>query len=142
MSFSSVAFFDGFTRYLREERAKALQFLAVTASFEHWIQFEAGAWINENRAAVGLDSEHWWIALELRKGDTWLVNRVEPPSIGIEFKGIHNNKNCRGKVWELRRDLSVEKVFPRGFRATIRSGSESPCSAPLKLDHQNGFLKA
>jgi len=77
MCFCPGDFFDGFTRYLRNERASTLQFLAVTASFEHWIQFEAGASINENRAALGLDNALWSIGLEQNKTDTWLVNNQD-----------------------------------------------------------------
>jgi hypothetical protein len=52
MCFCPGDFFDEYTRYLRNERASTLQFLAVTASFEHWIQFEARAWINGVLAAT------------------------------------------------------------------------------------------
>jgi hypothetical protein len=71
-----------------------------------------------------LDAEHWSINLEWNKGDTWLVNNQDSQNVGIEFKCVHNNKNCRGKIYELRRDLSDEKLLPEGFSGanTIRFG--------------------
>jgi hypothetical protein len=124
MSFRHTAFFNGFSRYLREERADTLRFLAVTASFEHWIQFEAGAWMDANRTAVGLNAETWSIALEQGKGDILLGNDQGFPNVSIEFKCIHNNKNCQGKVWDLRRDLSEAKRLPEGYSGenTMRFG--------------------
>ena len=88
MSFRPDRFFEGFSSYLRDQRAGTLAFLAATASFEHWLQFEAGGWLHEHREEVGLGSEHWSIALELRKGDAWLVNGHDSPHVGIEFKLI------------------------------------------------------
>jgi hypothetical protein len=124
MGFEPTAFFEGFSRYMQEDRAGAVRFLAETASFEHWAQFECGAWLNEHRHCLGLNVDDWKIALEWSKGDTWLVDRRTSRSIGIEFKCIHNNKNCRTKIWELRRDLSDEKVLPKGLSSenTIRFG--------------------
>jgi len=114
MDFRPAVFFDGFTRYLQEQRANVLQFLAATASFESWIQFEAGAWIHEHREMLGLSAHECTINLELKKTDLWLHDKGDSSNITIEFKCFHNNKNCRGKVRELRRDLSNAKALPTG----------------------------
>jgi len=115
MAFQPSGFFDGFRRYLQQDRRNTLRFLAPSVSFEHWIQLEAAAWINENRTTVGLNAEDWDIIPEHKKCDISLANAIALPNVNIEFKMIHNNKDCRNQISDLGRDLGDEKPLPEGL---------------------------
>ena len=62
----------------------------------------------------------WWITCEHKKVDMWLANRAETAAVAIEFKAIHNNKNFRSKVCEVRYDLSDAKVTPATRAPVVR----------------------
>jgi hypothetical protein len=121
--FNSVAFFNGFCDHLEHQRASTLAYISVVAAQECWAQFEALAWLHSNRELVGLhggDSERlaYDVLAEVHKIDLWIQEPRGTPDqkgIGIQFKVIHNNKNFRSKVLELRRDISNTRQPPNGF---------------------------
>lgn len=117
---SVPSFFDGLVAHLQtEERQRMLSSLAVMVSPELWLSSEAAAFLDTNRPefdlAEPLDSRpnvpRWLVAAERGKVDLWVADqREQEPSIAIEFKVLHNNKNFYTKVWEIRRDL--DKTIP------------------------------
>lgn len=119
-----MSLFPSFLDYLaahlqRDERQRMFSSLVVTAAPEHWLSLESAALLDTNRAIFGLaepldhrpNVPRWLIAAERKKVDLWIEDqRKQEPSISIEFKVIHNNKNVYNKILEIRRDLA--KVIP------------------------------
>lgn len=115
------AFFDYLiTHFQQDERRRMLSSLAVTVAPELWVSLESAALLDINRERFGLGERlgewsnvpRWLIAAERYKVDLWIQDlREEEPSVSIEFKVVHNNKNAFTKVLEIRRDLA--KTIPR-----------------------------
>lgn len=120
MSFVPAFFNYLITHFQQDERRQMLSSLAVTVAPELWISLESAALLDINRSRFGLEDRldtrsnvpRWLIAAERYKVDLWIQDMcAEEPSVSIEFKVIHNNKNFYRKIWEIRNDIA--KTIPR-----------------------------
>lgn len=120
MSFRVDRFFSDLSKRL-VERKDELAALAVMASLEHWLQFEAAAMVATDRERYGVDGgtadlPDWLVAAERAKLDLW-ISEGSVATV-VEFKVIHNNKNFWSKIREVRSDLGRKKK-PKGYAGAV-----------------------
>jgi len=115
------AFFDFLvTHFQQDERRRMLSSLAVTVAPELWVSLESAALLDIHRAQFGLAERYdersnvprWLIAAERYKVDLWVQDlKDQHPSVAIEYKMVHNNKNAYDQICRIRFDLA--KTIPR-----------------------------
>lgn len=109
MALDIEGFFGGLATHLRK-RSQDITQIATMAAIEHWVQFEAAAFLarRDSREKYGIgggkqNEPDWWLTCEYKKIDLYVEGLDS--SHAIEFKAVHNNKNFYTKVLEARRDL-------------------------------------
>ena len=111
-----LRFFDNYVEYLRE-RSETVKYLAVSAASEAWFAAEAAALMNRRRNEIGVaglsdtssacNAPRRLIILERGKVDLSIIDiEQKEKDYAFEFKLLHNNKNYRSKIAELKRDVA------------------------------------
>lgn len=111
-----LRFFDNYVEHLRE-RSDTVKYLAVSAASEAWFAAEAAALMNRIRNEIGVaelsdnstacNAPRRLIILERGKVDLSVIDLdQEEKDYAFEFKLLHNNKNYRNKITELKRDIA------------------------------------
>jgi hypothetical protein len=110
MPFSTKKFFSLLADHL-EKRSDNVAHLTTMAAIERWVQFEGAALLSSSagRTECGITGgtstdPRWWVVCEYKTVD--LLVQGPRATVAIEFKAVHNNKNFRNKVREIRWDLS------------------------------------
>lgn len=105
----------------REEAGRDLSTLAVGASFEHWLNFEARLVLEKNRSAPSI-RESWWTANEEQKVDLGVWSPPDELQVAIELKLVHNNKNWKAQVDRAWADLLPAAGTPKArLRPAVRA---------------------
>ncbi len=104
---------------VRREQTRDVSVLAAGAAFESWLSFEARLLLERDRHLLHADSQGWWTANEYRKVDLGVWEDWNKLHMQVEFKLIHNNKNCFTKADEAWADLFPE---PASAKSDLRPG--------------------